>query len=76
MTIYETTVSVRGQTVVPAKFQVTPGEKLAWAEAPDNPGFFWVQIIPVDPVEAFRGRRKGKNTLLKKLLEARKKDRY
>ena len=69
------TVTVRGQTSIPAairrKHNITAKTKLEWIDDGHS-----ISIIPVpkDPVKALRGMFKGTD-LLKKLLEERKRDR-
>jgi len=54
------TITERGQTVIPAeirrRFGLTPAQRLEWIVGPDG-----IRVVPVaeDPVEAFRGRGKG-----------------
>lgn len=54
------TITERGQTVVPAeirrRFGLTPAQRLEWIVEPDG-----IRVVPVaeDPIEAFRGRSKG-----------------
>jgi AbrB family looped-hinge helix DNA binding protein len=54
------TITERGQTVIPAeirrRFGLTPAQRLEWIVEPDG-----IRVVPVaeDPVEAFRGRGKG-----------------
>ena len=71
----ETTLTERGQTVIPAeirkRYKLKKGTKLVWL---DNGKTITVIPIPDDPVEALRGSGKGEG-LLAKLLEERKKDR-
>jgi AbrB family looped-hinge helix DNA binding protein len=71
----ETTLTDRGQTVIPAeirkRYKLKKGTKLVWF---DNGKTITVIPIPDDPVEALRGSGKGEG-LLAKLLEERKLDR-
>jgi AbrB family looped-hinge helix DNA binding protein len=71
----ETTLTERGQTVIPAeirkRYRLKKGTKLVWF---DNGKTITVVPIPDDPVKALRGSGKG-NGLVEKLLEERKKDR-
>jgi AbrB family looped-hinge helix DNA binding protein len=68
------TITARGQTVIPAKirrhFHLDPSKKLEWMIENGS-----IRIVPVvdDPIEAFRGRGKGGST--ERLLEERRKDR-
>ena len=54
------TITERGQTVIPAeirrRFGLTPAQRLEWIVEPDG-----IRVVPVaeDPVEAFRGQGKG-----------------
>jgi AbrB family looped-hinge helix DNA binding protein len=54
------TITERGQTVIPAeirrRFGLTPAQRLEWIVEPDG-----IRVVPVaeDPIEAFRGRGKG-----------------
>ena len=70
-----TTVTVRGQTSIPASirkfYKIGPKTKLAWVD--DGHGISVVPI-PKDPLKALRGMFKDQN-LLKILLEERRKDR-
>ncbi|WP_372723889.1 AbrB/MazE/SpoVT family DNA-binding domain-containing protein [Immundisolibacter sp.] len=68
------TITARGQTVVPAqirrRFDLTPAQRLEWVIEADC-----IRVIPVceDPVQAFRGQGKGGATA--RLLDTRKQDR-
>jgi len=68
------TITARGQTVIPAEirrlFNLTPSDRLEWIVENNT-----LKVVPVreDPIEAFRG--KGKGGAVKRLLEARAKDR-
>lgn len=68
------TVTKRGQTVIPAKvrrqFQIAPSDGLEWFVEDDT-----IRVVPVkkDPVAAFRGKGKGGAT--SRLLEERLADR-
>lgn len=68
-----TTVTARGQTVVPAKirkaYHIQPQTQLEWI---DDGQTIRVVPIPPDPVRAAKGSSKG---LHKKLLEERKQER-
>lgn len=67
------TITERGQTVVPAKirrlFNIGRSDRLEWIV--DQQG---IRVVPVrsDPVEAFRGQGKGGAT--RRLLADRQKD--
>lgn len=68
-----TTVTSRGQTVVPAKirkaYQIRPQTKLEWIDDGET-----IRIVPLpeDPIRAARGISKG---LRRKLLEEREQER-
>ena len=68
------TITARGQTVIPAEirqqFQLSPSDRLEWII--DGYG---IRVIPVksDPVEAFRGR--GAGGAVARLLTERAQDR-
>jgi AbrB family looped-hinge helix DNA binding protein len=68
------TITERGQTVIPAeirrRFGLTPAQRLEWIVEPDG-----IRVVPVaeDPVEAFRGRGKGRATA--RLVADRQADR-
>lgn len=70
----KSTITSRGQTVVPAeirrRFGLTPADGLEWL-VEDNT----IRVVPVrqDPVAAFRGQGKGGGA--KRLLAERKADR-
>ncbi len=70
----KSTLTSRGQTVVPAeirrKFGLTPADGLEWLV--DG---MMIRVVPVrrDPVAAFRGQ--GKGGAVKRLLDERKADR-
>lgn len=71
----QTTVTKRGQTVVPAKIRrahhITPEMKLEWI---DDGEVISVMPISVNPIKAMRGM--FKNTKLRKaLLESRTEER-
>lgn len=71
----ESTVTVRGQTAIPAairrKYNIRSKTKLEWI---DDGHTITVLPIPQDPIKALRG--KFKNTdLLGALLESRKEER-
>jgi AbrB family looped-hinge helix DNA binding protein len=67
------TITVRGQTVIPAeirrRFQLTPADRLEWVVDAEG-----IRVIPVreDPIAAFRGRGKGGGT--ERLLAERRED--
>ena len=68
------TITERGQTVIPAKirrlFHLTPSDGIEWIVEGDT-----IRVVPVrkDPVEAFRRQGAGGST--KRLLEERARDR-
>ena len=68
------TITERGQTVIPAeirrRFGLTPAQHLEWIVEPDG-----IHVVPVaeDPVGAFRGRGKGGATA--RLVADRQADR-
>lgn len=67
------TITSRGQTVIPAeirqRFHLGPAKRLEWIVDDDA-----IRVVPVDenPIEAFRGRGKGGAT--KRLLLERQRD--
>jgi AbrB family looped-hinge helix DNA binding protein len=71
----QTSVTTRGQTVVPAdirkRYNIQKGDRLIWLE--DDTG---IRVIPVpkDPIAALKGRGKGE-VLTSKLLAERQRDR-
>ncbi len=71
----ETTLSRRGQTVVPAaireRYNIKEGDHLVWI---DDGGTIRVVPLPADPLAALYGRGKGQG-LTRKLLEERARDR-
>lgn len=71
----KTTVTSRGQTVVPAelrrKYRVSAGTSLEWIDTSEG---IRVVPLPADIIGALRGISKGEK-LLEKLLRAREKDR-
>ena len=68
----QSTITARGQTVVPAvirkQFQLGPADRLEWVLSDGD-----IRVIPVraNPIEAFRGQGKGGATA--RLLASRKK---
>jgi AbrB family looped-hinge helix DNA binding protein len=72
----KTTVSVRGQTVVPREIRdrldIVPQTKLEW-EVRD--GVIIVYPIPPDPVQAGVGMLKGEGPTTDDLLEERQRER-
>jgi AbrB family looped-hinge helix DNA binding protein len=71
----DTTVTKRGQTVVPAairrRHQINAGDRLAWVDDGTT-----IRVVPLaaDPIKALRGAAKG-GKLTKRLLETRARDR-
>jgi AbrB family looped-hinge helix DNA binding protein len=70
-----TTVTIRGQTVVPSelrkRYKIVPGDRLLWI---DDGSSIRVVPVPADPIEALRGVGKGEG-LSERLLEERARDR-
>jgi len=70
-----TSISSRGQTVVPARLRarlgLREGTRLRWIEGVDS---LVVMPVPDDPIEALAGKYRGKS-LLKRLLSERRRDR-
>jgi AbrB family looped-hinge helix DNA binding protein len=71
----ESTVTVRGQTAIPAairrKYNIKPKTKLEWI---DDGHTITVLPMPQDSIKAIKGKFKEAD-LLKALLESRKKER-
>ncbi|MBI4213362.1 MAG: AbrB/MazE/SpoVT family DNA-binding domain-containing protein [Chloroflexi bacterium] len=71
----KTTLTQRGQTVVPAelrrRYGLREGDQLEWVDTGNG---LRVIPLPADPVAALRGRGKGER-LLERLLEERARDR-
>lgn len=71
----ESTVTVRGQTSIPAvirrKYNINPKTKLEWI---DDGNTITVLPIPEDPIKSLKGRFKDAN-LLQALLRSRKEER-
>ena len=69
----QSTITARGQTVIPAairrQFHLSPADRLEWILDNDV-----IRVVPVraNPVEAFRGQGKGGATA--RLLAARQQD--
>jgi AbrB family looped-hinge helix DNA binding protein len=69
-----TTLTRRGQTVVPApirkRYDIREGDQLVWLDDGQN-----IKVIPVptDPIRALRGAGKGER-LIEKLLISRQED--
>ncbi len=70
----ETTVTKRGQTVIPAairkRYGISEGDHLAWLEDGET---IRVVPIPADPIRGLRGSGRGER-LTEKLLAERRKD--
>lgn len=70
-----TTITRRGQTVVPAeirqRFHIQPNTKLEWMT---DEGTIRVIPIPANPIQGARGIAKGAG-LMKALMENRKQER-
>jgi AbrB family looped-hinge helix DNA binding protein len=70
-----TTVTQRGQTVIPAelrrRYGITEGTEVEWVDTGTE-----MKVIPIpsDPVAVLRGRGRGER-LLHTLLEERRRDR-
>jgi AbrB family looped-hinge helix DNA binding protein len=71
----KTTVSKRGQTVIPAELRkqygISPGDTLAWIDTGTS---LQVMPLPEDPIAALRGSGAGEG-LLARLLDEREADR-
>ncbi len=71
----DTSVTQRGQTVIPAKirkrYRIEEGARLVWLDDGKS-----IKVVPItdDPIKALRGRGKGKK-LVSRLLDERKRDR-
>jgi len=71
----QTAVTKRGQTVIPApirkRYHIDTGVQLVWLDDGET-----IRVVPVpgDPVQALRGRARGKK-MIEHLLAERKKDR-
>lgn len=72
----QTTVSVRGQTVIPQEireqFRIKPKTKLAWSA---HDGVITVIPIPEDPIEASFGMLAGRGYTLEDFLKERRQER-
>ncbi len=71
----QTSVTKRGQTVVPAairkRYNILPGDRLVWL---DDGEIITVIPVPDDPIKALRGRGKGER-LVERLLASRREER-
>ncbi|MSQ22966.1 MAG: AbrB/MazE/SpoVT family DNA-binding domain-containing protein [Chloroflexi bacterium] len=71
----KTTITQRGQTVIPAelrrKYRLLEGDQIEWL---DTGSGLRVLPVPRDPVAALRGSGRGQS-LLTRLLQARAQDR-
>ena len=69
----QSTITSRGQTVIPAfvrhQFRLSPADRLEWILDDGE-----IRVVPVraTPIEAFRGQGKGGTTV--RLLAERRKD--
>ncbi len=70
-----TTISQRGQTVIPAelrrRYGLREGDQVEWLDTGTG---FKVIPVPVDPIQALRGAGRGEG-LLDRLLAERRHDR-
>ncbi|MEM7117574.1 MAG: AbrB/MazE/SpoVT family DNA-binding domain-containing protein [Chloroflexota bacterium] len=75
VTKIQTSVTKRGQTVIPAtirkRYNIETGHRLVWLDDGQT-----ITVVPVgkDPIEALRGRGRGEG-LLQKLYESREEER-
>jgi AbrB family looped-hinge helix DNA binding protein len=71
----QTTVTRRGQTVVPAtirkRYHIQEGDQLVWL---DDGQQIIVVPVPLDPIRALRGRGRGEK-LVERLLASRQEER-
>jgi len=71
----ESTVTVRGQTAIPAairkKYNIKPKSKIEWI---DDGHTITIMPIPEDPIKALKGRFKDAN-LLQALVKSREEER-
>lgn len=71
----QTTISKRGQTVVPAairkRYRILDGDRLAWI---DDGETIKVVPIPADPIRALKGIAKGER-LVQELMKYRREER-
>ena len=71
----QTSVTKRGQTVIPAaihkRYHIEDGDQLVWL---DDGQAITVVPVPRDPIRALRGRGKGER-LVERLLLEREKER-
>jgi AbrB family looped-hinge helix DNA binding protein len=71
--IMQTTVTKRGQTVIPAairrRYQIQEGDQLIWI---DDGQTIKVVPVPADPIAALRARGKGEGLVGKLLFERQK----
>ena len=71
----QTTVTKRGQTVIPAairkRYQIDNGAHLVWLDDGET-----IRVVPVtdNPLQSLRGRGRGEK-LTERLLSERRKDR-
>ena len=70
------TITARGQTVIPAdirrRFNLSPSDRLEWFIEDDT-----IRVVPVraNPIEAFRGRGRGRGGTVDRLVVERQTDR-
>ncbi len=75
MSKMQTTLSRRGQTVIPAairkRHQIREGDKLVWIDDGET-----IKIVPIsgNPVRALKGIARGEN-LMKELMRYRREER-
>jgi AbrB family looped-hinge helix DNA binding protein len=71
----QTSVTKRGQTVIPApirkRYGIKEGDQLVWL---DDGQTIIVIPVPADPIRALRGRGRGER-LVERLLASRREDR-
>jgi AbrB family looped-hinge helix DNA binding protein len=71
----QTTISKRGQTVVPAairkRYNILDGDRLAWI---DDGETIKIVPIPADPVRALKGIARGER-LVQELMKYRREER-
>ena len=71
----QSTITERGQTVVPAQirkmFHLSPADRLEWLVDADG-----IRVLPVraDPVVAFRGQGRGRGGATTRLVAQRRLD--
>lgn len=74
MATMETTITKRGQTVIPAiirrRHHIQDGDRLTWI---DDGITIRVVVVPADPIAALEGSGRGEQ-LVERLLAERRKD--